>query len=162
MDHIITYGLVASHVSCRSIPSLFSDHIALGLQYSLPTQTSLPHQRARISVPPKYCPTYVSYITSLPPTFDLLSLENFYNSLVKATHDFFYQNVTKPHIKSRSVIHSWTLDHRIIQAQRKATEAGLTFQRQPTPDHLHQYQISKDDLITFQKFVFRLMEKIYR
>jgi len=89
VDHIITYGLVASHVSCSSIPSLFSDHIALGLQYSLPTQTSLPHQRARISIPPKYCPTYVSYITSLLPTFDLLSPENLYNSLVKATHDFF-------------------------------------------------------------------------
>ncbi|ROT85799.1 hypothetical protein C7M84_006458 [Penaeus vannamei] len=102
VDHIITYGLVASQVSCSSIPSLFSDHIALGLQYSLPTQTSLPHQRARISIPPKYCPTYVSYITSLPPTFDLLSLENFYNSLVPQSEShlpFLQDNEFTPIVK---------------------------------------------------------------
>ncbi len=82
IDHILTSGLVASRVSCHSIPSLFSDHVALSLQYSLSTRPTLPHHRIHISIPPKYCPTYVSYISCLLPTFDFLSPDNLYNSLV--------------------------------------------------------------------------------
>lgn len=82
LDHIITSGLVASQVKCFSIPTLFSDHVAIGLQYSLPLTPSPPHTRLRITIPPKYCPTYVSYISDLLPTFDLQSPENLYSSLV--------------------------------------------------------------------------------
>ncbi|KAG0728250.1 hypothetical protein GWK47_032886 [Chionoecetes opilio] len=57
LDHNLISGLVASRVSCQSIPSPFSDHVALSLQYSLPTRPTLPHHRTRIAIPPKYFPT---------------------------------------------------------------------------------------------------------
>jgi len=59
LDHIITSGLVPSHARCSSIPTLFSDHVALGLQYSLPAGPSRAHNRTCITIPPKYCPAYV-------------------------------------------------------------------------------------------------------
>lgn len=128
LDHIITAGLVASRVKCSSIPALFSDHIALNLHYSLPATPTPKYSRSRIVIPPKYCPTYVSYISSLLPTFDLRSPEELYLSLVNSTHDFYTQYVSRPHIKRRPDSHTWTLDDRTKQAERQAVEDGLTFQ----------------------------------
>lgn len=68
LDHILTFLPVASHIKCSSIPALFSDHIALALHYSLPV-TSPRRSRTHINIPPKYCPTCVSYMSSLLPTF---------------------------------------------------------------------------------------------
>ncbi|MPC59880.1 hypothetical protein E2C01_053909 [Portunus trituberculatus] len=62
LDHIITSGLVATHVSCTSIPTFFSDYMALSFRYSLPFQHEPPHQRLRISIPPKYCPNDILYV----------------------------------------------------------------------------------------------------
>ncbi|XP_064106860.1 uncharacterized protein LOC135215837 [Macrobrachium nipponense] len=154
LDHILTSGLVASHVSCHSVPSLFSDHVALCLQYTIQTHPSDPYHRTRITIPPKYCPTYVSYISSVLPTFDKHSPEHLYNSLVKATHDFYQLYIVRPHIKSHLVAHAWTLDQRIMQAERVAADAGLAFQTQPTPNHLLQYQQARDDLVALQKCVY--------
>ena len=154
LDHILTSGLVASRVRCHSIPSLFSDHLAISLQYSLPSHPTPPHHhRTRISIPPKYCPTYISYISDLLHTFDLLSPETLYTSLVDATHNFFTRYVTKPHIRRHPAARTWTLDQRIAEAERIAADSGHAFQRQPTPDHLHQYQLARDDLITLQHCV---------
>ncbi len=154
LDHIITSGLVASQVECFSIPTLFSDHVAIGLKYSLPNRPSLPHTRLRITIPPKYCPTYVSYISSLLPTFDLQSPEKLYSSLVASTHDFYTRYVTRPHIKRGCKAQAWTLEQRILQAERKAMEDGLAFQGQPTPDTLLQYQTSRDDLVALQQCAY--------
>ncbi|XP_076054497.1 uncharacterized protein LOC143033192 [Oratosquilla oratoria] len=155
IDHIITAGLVASNVFCSSIPSLFSDHVAISLTYSiLQAQTSIPHHRARISIPPKYCPTYISYISRLLPTFDLLSPDSLYDSLVNSTHYFYTHYVLRPHIQRRTKTRSWTLDQRIAQAERIAVDAGLSFQRQPTPEHLHHYQLARDNLVALQKCVY--------
>ena len=154
VDHIITAGLVPSRVHCHSVPSLFSDHVALSLQYSLPGRPTFPHHRTRISIPPKYCPTYISYISRLMPTFDFHSPDNLFTSLVTATHDFYNRYVTKPHIQRRPVAHPWTLDQRIAQAERTAADAGLSFQRQPTPDRLQRYQLARDDLVALQQCVF--------
>lgn len=111
VDHILTSGLVPSRVSCHPVPSLFSDHVALSLEYSLQTHPVNPHHRTRISIPPKCCPAYISYISYLLPTFDPHCPENLYKSLVKATHDFYELYVTRPHIKQQPVAHAWTLDH---------------------------------------------------
>ena len=154
LDHVLTSGLVASRVSCHSIPSLFSDHIAVSLQYSLPTRPPLLHRRTRISIPPKYCPPYVSYISSLLPTFDFFSPDSLYTSLVKATHDFYNHYVLRPHIQRRPAAHAWTLDHRVAEAERTAADAGLAFQRQPTPERLRQYQVARDGLTTLQQSVY--------
>ncbi|XP_076030944.1 uncharacterized protein LOC143019134 [Oratosquilla oratoria] len=43
--------------------------------------------------------------------------------------------------------------NRIAQAERIAVDAGLSFQRQPTPEHLHHYQLARDDLVALQKCV---------
>uniref|UniRef100_A0A0P4VPI3 Uncharacterized protein n=1 Tax=Scylla olivacea TaxID=85551 RepID=A0A0P4VPI3_SCYOL len=152
LDHIITSGLVASHVKCFSIRTLL-DHIALGLQYSLPSGSSLPQTRLRITIPPKYCPNYISYISSLLPTFDFQSPENLYSSLVGSTHDFYTRYVTRPHVKRNREASAWTLDQRNLQAERKAVDKGLAFQGQPTPGRLLQYQTSRDDLVALQQCV---------
>ena len=153
VDHIVTSGLVPSRVNCHSVHSLFSDHVALSLQYSLPAHAEHPYYRTRISIPPKYCPTYISYISRLMPTFDFFSPDNLLNSLVNATHDFYSRYVSRPHIQRRPVAHTWTLDQRIAQAERTATEVGLAFQRQPTSDRLQQYQLARDDMVALQKCV---------
>jgi len=153
LDHVITHGLVASNVECFSIPSLFSDHIALGLKYSLQDEPPPSHTRTRIIIPPKYCPNYISYITSLLPTFDMQSPDKLYSSLVSSTHDFHTRYVAKPHVKRRPDALAWTLDQRILQAERKTIADGLSFQRQPTPAHLHQYQESRNHLIALQQCV---------
>ncbi|XP_064120218.1 uncharacterized protein LOC135224825 [Macrobrachium nipponense] len=57
-------------------------------------------------------------------------------------------------IKSHIVAHAWTLDQRIMQAERVAADAGLAFQTQPTPNHLLQYQQARDDLVALQKCVY--------
>jgi len=88
-------------------------------------------------------------MSTLLPTFDLESPEKLYSSLVSSTHDFFTRYVIKSHSKALS----WTLDSCIIQAERKAVEDGLTCQRQPTPDTLHQYQLSSDSLVALQQCV---------
>ena len=148
LDHIITSGLVASQVKCFSIRTLFSDHIGLGLQYFLPSRPFHPHTRLRITIPPKYCPNYISYISSLLPTFDVQSPENLYSSLVGSTHEFYTRYVTRPHIKrNREPSLPGLLSQRILQAERKAMDDGLAFQRQPTPARLLQYQTSRDDLV---------------
>lgn len=151
LDHIITFGLVASHVKCFPIRTLFSDHIALGLQYSLPSGPSLPHTRLRITIPPKYCPNYISYISSLLPTFDFQSPEKLYSSLVGSTHEFYHRYVTRPHVKRTRKASAWTLDQRILQAERKAVDDGIAFQQQPIPARLLQYQASRDDLVALQQ-----------
>ncbi|ROT83564.1 hypothetical protein C7M84_023256 [Penaeus vannamei] len=78
LDHIVTYGLAASYVSCNSTPSIFYNHIALSLQYSLPTQISLPHQCAQISIPPK---------TSLAPDAPRPPLRPGSGNLMKKVYD---------------------------------------------------------------------------
>ena len=70
LEHILTSGLVESRVKCSSVPVLFSDHIALNLHYSITSEQSPRHARTRISIPPKYCPVYISYMTNLLPTFN--------------------------------------------------------------------------------------------
>ena len=151
LDHIITSGLVASHVKCFSIRTLFSDHIALGLLYSLPSGPSPPHTRLRISIPPKYCPNYISYISSLLPVFDFQSPDSLYSSLVASTHEFYAKYVTRSHVTKSRGTYAWTLNQRILQAERKAVADGLAFQEQPTPARLLQYQTSRDSLVALQQ-----------
>lgn len=150
LDHILTAGLVAAQVRCSSIPALFSDHVALGFWYSVPTTHAAYNHRLRISIPPKYCPNYIAYMSSILPSFDLTSPEAFYSALVTATQDFFSRYVSRPHIQRRYNACPWTLDNRIRQAERTASEAGLLFQAAPTADHLRQYQASRDDLVNIQ------------
>ena len=153
LDHILTCGLVPSQVKCSSVPALFSDHVGLSIHYSLPTQPVPVHIRTRIAIPPKYRPTYISYMANLLPTFDLHCPEKLYSSLVDATHAFYTRYVSKPHIRRRAGAHILTLDNRIAQAERKAMEDGVAFQRRPSPETLHQYQLSRDDLIALQRCV---------
>ncbi|MPC49119.1 hypothetical protein E2C01_042912 [Portunus trituberculatus] len=125
LDHIITCSLVASRVTCFSIQALFSDHIALDLQYSLPSGPPLPDTRLRITIPP-----------NLMPTFDFQSPEKLYFSLVGSTHEFYTRYMTRPHVKGHREAYLWTSDQRVLLAERKAVEDGLAFQRQLTPAHL--------------------------
>lgn len=153
LDHILTHGLVASSVRCSSVPTLFSDHLALTLHYSLPAAPPHLHRRTRINIPPKYCPTYISYMSSLLPTFNLTSPDQLYSSIVTSTHAFYDRYVRRPHIKRRTDTPAWTLDHRIAQAERKAKEDGLSFQSHPSPESLQKYQSSRDELVVLQKCV---------
>ncbi len=151
LDHILTTGLVASKVKCSSAPDLFSDHIALSIIYTFPATPSLVYNRTRISVPSKYCPTYISCISSLLPTFDFRNPEKLYLSLVTATHDFHTRYISRPHIKRSPDSHAGTLDNRIQQAKRKAMEDGRKFQLQPARGTLQQYQSSNDELVALQQ-----------
>lgn len=147
LDHILTSGLVASRVECFSVPVLFSDHVALGLHYSVPATPPSTHARTCIRIPPKYCPTYISYMTTMLPTFNSHSPDELYSSLVKSTHEFYTQYVTRPHLACHPGPRRGTFDDRVLQAERKAVDHGLAFQRHPTPAHLHMYQTSRDELI---------------
>ncbi|MPC53281.1 hypothetical protein E2C01_047170 [Portunus trituberculatus] len=100
-------SLMAAHVSYTSIPALF-DHVALSFRYSLPFQHDQPHQRLRISIPPKYCLNYISYISALYPTFVQTTPKALYTSLVDATHAFYSQNVSRTRI--RSEVDAYPLD----------------------------------------------------
>ena len=151
LDYIFTSGLVASRVECFSVPVLFSDHVALGLRYSVPATPASVHTRTCIRIPPKYCPTYISYMTTLLPTFNSHSPDELYSSLVKSTHEFYAQYVTRPHLARRPGPRAETVDDRVLQAERKAVEHGLAFQRNPTPAHLEMYQTSRDELIGLQQ-----------
>lgn len=62
LDHSVTSGLVAAHFMCTYIMALFSDHIALSLQYTIPVSHTSSHQRLCINIPPKYCPNYIAYV----------------------------------------------------------------------------------------------------
>ncbi|KAG7174251.1 hypothetical protein Hamer_G003162 [Homarus americanus] len=73
-------------------------------------------------------------------TFDLKSPEKFYSSLVNSTNKFHSHSVFRPHTKRRSEAFAWTLDERILQAEKKAVEDGISFKAKPTLDRLHQYQ----------------------
>ncbi|MPC85936.1 hypothetical protein E2C01_080742 [Portunus trituberculatus] len=132
--------------------ALFSDHVGLSILYSLPSQPASV-TRTRIAIPPKYRPTYITYMTNLLPMFDLHCPEKLYSSFVDSTHAFYTRYVSKPHLRRRASAHVLTLDNRIAQAERKAMEDGLTFQRRPSPETLHQYQLSRDDLIALQRCV---------
>ncbi|XP_076044779.1 uncharacterized protein LOC143027381 [Oratosquilla oratoria] len=151
LDYIFTSGLVASRVECFPIPVLFSDHIALGLHYTVPATPSSSYARTCIRIPPKYCPTYISYMTTLLPTFNIHSPDELYSSLVKSTHNFYTRYVTRPHLTRSPRPRTTSLNDRVLQAERKAMEHGLTFQRQPSPAHLQQYQTSRDELIGLQQ-----------
>ena len=72
LDPLLSAGLIASRVKCFAVPALFSDHIALNFNYSLPANIDNNDTRIRISVPPKYCPNYISYMTSKLPSFSFL------------------------------------------------------------------------------------------
>ena len=150
LDHIITSGLVAARVSCASIPALFSDHVALSFRYTVPVPQRSPHHRLRITIPPKYCPNYIAYVSTLLPTFDLMSPDELYSSLVDATHSFFTKYVLRPHLCRRGEASSWTLDERILQAERTALQDGLSFQADPTVANLHRYRASRDVLVHMQ------------
>ncbi len=73
LDHVLTSGLVTCRIQCSSVPALFSDHISLRFCYSLPSVPTNSDSRFRINVPPKYCPTFISYITQMLPTFNVTS-----------------------------------------------------------------------------------------
>uniref|UniRef100_A0A0P4W4C6 Endonuclease/exonuclease/phosphatase domain-containing protein n=1 Tax=Scylla olivacea TaxID=85551 RepID=A0A0P4W4C6_SCYOL len=98
LDHIFTSGLVASRVKCFSVPVLFSDHVALGLRYYVLATPTSSHARTCIRICPKYFPTYISYMTTLLPTFNSHSPDELYSSLVQSTHKFYSQYVTRPHL----------------------------------------------------------------
>lgn len=153
LDHILTCGLVPSHVKCSSVPALFSDHVGLSIHYSLPATRAPVHTRTRIAIPPKYRPTFITYMSNLLPTFNRHSPEILYSSLVDAIHSFYAKYVSRPHIGRRAGAHTWTLDNRVAQAERKAMEDGLAFQKRPSPETLHQYQLSRDDLVALQRCV---------
>ena len=153
LDHILTHGLVESNVRCSSVPTLFSDHLALAFQYSLPAINAPLHRRLRINIPPKYCPNYISYMSSVSPSFNLTSPDQLYSSLVASTHAFYNRYVRRPHIKRHSETPAWTLDHRIILAERKAKADGLSFQSHPSPERLRQYQSSRDELVALQQCI---------
>ena len=150
LDHVITSGLVAAHVTCSSVPALFSDHVALSFKYSLPIQSSSVHHRLRISIPPKYYPSYVAYMSACLTQFHLQSPASLYSSLVTLTHDFFTRYVSRPHIKRSRGSVSWTIDDRVLLAERTAVEDGRLFQLDPTPDNLRRYQSSRDALVALQ------------
>ena len=101
-------------------------------------------------IPPKYCPTYIAYMTTHLPQFAFLSPDMLYSLLVKATHDFYDLYVSRPHLQRPPRPFSWTLDKYILQAERTAVEAGLRFQRDPTAENLHQYEVSRDEMIGLQ------------
>ncbi|XP_068245268.1 uncharacterized protein [Palaemon carinicauda] len=133
------------------VPTLFSDHIGLSIHYSFPTTSTPMHNRTCITILPKYQPTYISYMTNLLPTFDLHCPEKLYSLLVSTTHAFHTRYIRKPHIRYR--VGAMTLDNRISQAEKKAMDDGLAFMRQPSPETLHQYQLSRDDLVALQQCV---------
>lgn len=93
---------VASCVRSYSIPVFFSDHVALSLRYSLPATPSFSYTCNRINILSKYCPTYVSYMTSVFPTLSTESSDALYSSLVSLTHNFSTRNISRSHIAFRS------------------------------------------------------------
>ncbi|MPC48146.1 hypothetical protein E2C01_041913 [Portunus trituberculatus] len=101
LDYILTHGLVTFNVRCSSVPTLFSDHLALVLQYSLQSTFPPLHHRLRINIPPKYCPTYIYYMSSFFPTFNMTSPDRLYSSLVTSTQAFYDRYVRKSHIARR-------------------------------------------------------------
>ncbi|MPC18493.1 hypothetical protein E2C01_011378 [Portunus trituberculatus] len=152
LDHIVTCGLVVTRVQCSSVPALFSDHVALEFHYTLPdTRPTLPVTRPRIALPPKYCPTYISYMSQMLPTFDLSSADQLYLDLVSATKDFYRLYVSRPHLQRRHTTRSWILDEHIQRAKEKAELDGLVFQANPTLEMLHRYQTSRDAFVALQE-----------
>ena len=121
LDNILIHGLVASKVKCSSVPTLFSDHLAFVLQYSLPATHPHLHRRTRINILSKYCPTYISCMLSLLPIFNLTSPDLLYWSIVASTHVFFDRYIRKHRTKAQA----WILDHHIAQAENKAKEDGI-------------------------------------
>ncbi|KAG7166604.1 hypothetical protein Hamer_G013609 [Homarus americanus] len=67
-------------------------------------------------------------MSNLLTTFELKSPEKLYSSLVNFTHNFHSYYVSRPHIKRRFEYHAWTLDERILQAEKKMVEDGVSFQ----------------------------------
>ena len=114
----------------------FYDHMTLKIYYTLPPAQDTFHTRSRINIPPKFCPTYIAYMTALLPTFSVDSPEELYSSLVHATHAFYLHYVSRPHIKQQTRSHAWTLDGRLCEAEQAAEADGLLYQRNPTPQHL--------------------------
>ncbi|XP_068245269.1 uncharacterized protein [Palaemon carinicauda] len=133
------------------VPTLFSDHIGPSIHYSFPTTSTPMHNRTCITILPKYQSTYISYMTNLLPTFDLQCPEKLYSLLVSTTHAFHTRYIRKPHISHR--VGAMTLHNRISQAEKKAMDDGLAFMRQPSPETLHQYQLSIDDLVALKQCV---------
>ena len=62
---------------------LFSDHVTFGLCYTFPPTPSTIQANTCIKTPPRYCPTYISYMATMLPTFNIHSLDELYSSLVK-------------------------------------------------------------------------------
>ena len=111
---------MASWVLCSSVPALFSDHVTLRFHYSMPVRPATPVTHSRIVVPPKYCPTYISYMARVLPIFDFSSPDQLYSDLVSATHDCYKLYVSRPHLQLRRAAHPWTFDARIQEAREEA------------------------------------------
>ncbi|MPC48611.1 hypothetical protein E2C01_042390 [Portunus trituberculatus] len=58
--------------------------------------------------------------------------------------------VSIPRIRSEVDAYPWTLDERILHAERAATQDGFVFQMDPTLDNLRRYQASRDALVNIQ------------
>ena len=151
LDHILTHGLVPTNVKCFSVPVLFSDHLALGLRYSVPVMSSPAYRRTRVSIPPKYSPNYVSFVSAHLHEFNVESPEKLYNSLVTCTHNFFDRYVRRPNIKRQTRVQPWMLNDRVLAAERQTEADGLAYQRSPNPDTLRQYQESSSALVAIQQ-----------
>ncbi|KAK4325128.1 hypothetical protein Pmani_004282 [Petrolisthes manimaculis] len=102
-----------------------------------PTAMSTSTESAAVAALRKAVAALESRCAAITACFDNIDAR-LYNSLVKATHDFYGQYVTRPHMQRRPVTHAWTLDNRLTQAERMVKDAGLGFQRQPTADQLPQ------------------------
>lgn len=49
--------------------------------------------------------------------------------------------------------HTWTLDSRLAEAERKVEEDEPSYQRRPTPDTLQQFQTSNNALDALERSV---------
>ncbi|KAG7178277.1 hypothetical protein Hamer_G023627, partial [Homarus americanus] len=102
LDHIIISGLVASHVNIFIHPYILLRPRRTQLPLLTPSWTSPIPSHIRLCIPPRNCPTCISYMSNLLPAFDLKSPEKSYSSLVNSTHNFHSHYVSRPHIKRRS------------------------------------------------------------
>ncbi|KAK7078563.1 hypothetical protein SK128_008396 [Halocaridina rubra] len=71
--------------------------------------------------------------------------------MMLSAHDFFNQYICRSNIKRQMRRHTWTLDRRTMEAERRVVEDGLEYQRNPTPGTLCHHQMSSAALVTLQQ-----------
>lgn len=99
LDHIITSGLVASKVKCSSVTTLFSDHVAISLMYTLSND--------------RPSPLHTRLVQRMFPTFPILCQHLIYSPLKICTLQLLPQHMNFTHVSSHDPVFKVDIMHRL-------------------------------------------------